>query len=319
MIWIANLLWLIGCLPWLAMIVSARPTRGENLTGIHIVTAPAALPAAIAAALHVLLARDVLGVFAWLGIAALPGYWVAMLALPIVATERKHGPTVKVGAVLAWASIGTLGNSLETAGWLPWLGFAPIATLGFAVYGMAVRRPLMRMLSRLRVGRRTPPPSEWELSQAEFQRREWRQLAPEPTLDQLLAFVRSLAPEVRHECLRRIASHPELAGAMATSLRTNSDSNVLHYLVHQYPLPRRDLAPAMTERLGRELERWTALRARPDGAREWFGDVVGLLDAGVAILRDGGDVRGPLARWARVLADHPDYRRLGHQVTKNLR
>lgn len=319
MVWIANLLWSIGCLPWLAMVLSAKPTRGENLTGIHVVTGPAALPAALAAALHLLLARDMLGGWTWLGFGALPGHWVAMLALPIVATDRRHGTAVKAFAALAWASIGALGNPLASAPWLPWLGFAPIVVLGFAVYGAALRSPVRRVVSRLPIARGGRPPSEWELSQAEFQRGEWRRLPPEAGLDQLLPFVRSFAPEVKDECLRRIAARTDLAGAMAAALASDDDSTVLHYVVHHYPRPRRELAAAMSERLDRELARWTTVMARPDGASKWFGNLVGVLDAGVAVLRDGGNVEAPLRRWAHALADHPEYRALGRQVGKYLR
>ena len=119
--------------------------------------------------------------------------------------------------------------------------------------------------------------------------------------------------------LRRIAARTDLAGAMAAALASDDDSTVLHYVVHHYPRPRRELAAAMSERLDRELARWTTVMARPDGASKWFGNLVGVLDAGVAVLRDGGNVEAPLRRWAHALADHPEYRALGRQVGKYLR
>lgn len=310
--WFAQFLWLVGSLPWLAMLLSAKPTRGENLTGIHLVLGPAALPPAIALALFL-----VVGPFGWFAAlpwALLPGIWLTLAALPAIATGPRRIRTWKAVGVTALLSVGAVGARVDAAPWLPWIGFVVVAACGVASYatiGKAWLGPRLRRASASR------EPSEWEIGQAEFQRKEWAKAAP-TTVATLLPFCRSLAPDVRAECLQKLAAHPDLDAELGTGLARRDEFDALHYLVHHYPRPRRTMARAVNERLADEHRRWAPLLSRRDDETRWLGNIVPLLDAGVAVLKDGGDVREPLARWRDTLVANPRYRPLGQQIAKYL-
>jgi len=312
--WFATFLWLVGSLPWFAMLWSARPTRGENMTGIHLVLGPAALPPTIAMALHLFVGP--FGHFGWLLGLLLPGVWIGLLALPAMATDRRRGVAWKVAGTTALLAIGAAGSRFDPAPWLPWIGFVLVAVLGVTCYGAigwAWLRPRLR-----RFGRAANEPSGWEVQQAGFQRQQWERTAP-TTVEQLLPFCRSFAPDVRASCLQQLAARPDLDAALATCLSTRDDTDALHYFVHHYPRPRRTMAAAVGARLASEHERWAELLAKSDDATRWLGNVVPVLDAGIAVLRDGGDVRAPLARWRDTLVANPRYRPLGKQIAKYLK
>ncbi len=318
---LANILWLVGSLPLLAMVLSARPTRGENLTAFHLVTGPAALPPAIAAALHLWLARDVLGCAVWFGWLAVPGAWVSLLAMPAIATERRRAVMTKGIAVSSLVGIGALGNPVHGAPWLVWVGFAAVVALGAAAYAIAAQLPLRRLAARFAASRRPPGYLDpWQQGQAEFQRTEWQRLPAEPSVARLLEFVRAFAPEVKAASLDRLASRTRLDEEISALLREQGgDSNVLHYVVHHYPRSRRGLDVAMHHRLEREFDHWTAFLATAEEPRHWTGNLLAILEAGLAITKDGGDVRAPLERWQRSLAKVPSLLAIAKELGKHLR
>lgn len=329
MAWFANILWLGGSLPLLAMLVAARPTRGENLTAAHLVTGPAALPPTIAAAIFLWLTRDTLGLPAWLGLLSLPGYWVAMLALPLAATGRRRAWLYKSAGLMGFAGPGLLGNGALLAAWVPWLGYAVLASFAGIVYGLAAphlwRRVLPHVLPDvlhrffLARRRRHEEPSSFELSQATWQRERWQLVSASATVDELLAFARAFAPEVKAASLERLAAHPELADSLAKSIVSGRDSDALHYLVHHYPRSRHELAPALSTRLDQLQAIWSKAFCRAAEPPHLPGGLGGLFDASIAVLRDGGDLRAPLERWQTLLASRPDYLGVAKELARHLR
>ncbi|MEZ6018166.1 MAG: hypothetical protein R3F49_23880 [Planctomycetota bacterium] len=319
------MIWLIGSLPLLAMLLAARPTRGENLTAAHLVTGPAALPPTLAAALFLWVVRDALGLAAWLGLACLPGYWVAMLALPLTATSPRHAWSSKAAGLLGFAAPAVLGNGAALGDWVPWLGFAAIVGLAAWVYGLAgpyVLRPVWqrlapRLMRNLRAQeRREGPPSNFERSQATWQRERWQHVTQSASVDELLPFVRAFAPEVKAASLERLAAHANLTESLERSIIRGGNSDPLNYLVHHYPRSRRELAPAMTARLEQVHGTWTEAARNTTKPPEVPEGLINLLDASIAVLRDGGELRPSLAKWKALLASRPDYRGVSKELTR---
>lgn len=318
---LANILWIAGSMPLLAMVLSAKPTRGENLTAFHLVTGPAALPPAIAAALHLWLARDTLGHAVWFGWLAIPGAWVSLLAMPAIATARRGAIVTKGIAVSSLVAIGALGNPVHGAPWFVWIGFATVVALGAAAYGVAAQLPLRRLAARFAASRRPPGHLDpWQQGQAEFQRTEWRGLPADPSVARLLDFVRAFAPEVKAASLDRLAGRPHLDEEVSALLaERGGDSNLLHYVVHHYPRSRRGLAAAMQHRLEQEHDHWTAFLATAAEPHSWTGNLLSILEAGLAVAKDGGDLRAPLERWQRSLAAVPRLRAVAKELARHLR
>lgn len=321
MIWIADLVLLLAGGPLLLWALLARPTRGENLTGAHRITAPMAIGMALAWALLLAGAPlpsrpgNLLLALLW------PGYVVALTLLPLAAHARRGAWLARLACALAIAATLLLGHGPVLHPILGWIGAAGIAAFGlggtFVLAEPWLRRLWHTCRSYLSSGSRAP--SSFEADQAAFQREQWRHLPADASVVDLLEHTRSLAPEVRQECLARLAARDDLATAVAALLQSPEPASVLHYLANDYPRPRAPLAAATAVMLATVRAKWIDRLRKDDSPRPWTGEVVPALECGIAVLRDGGDVRTELEVWQRQLATVPPLADLAAQLARQLR
>lgn len=319
--WIADGILLLCAGPLVAMALTARPTRGENLVGAHLITGPLAIGMALAWALHLLAAPlpsvlvNVLLALNW------PGYVVAMTFLPLAACGGRRARWIKGACALAPSFPPLLGHGPQLHPLAPWVGAAGVLAYG-AGGSLMLARPFWRRLRRwmARVLPSGPRPlSDFDQRLAAQQRERWQRLSPDASVSDLLGFARSQAPEVLQTCLARLAAHPDLTTAIADLLQAQDPDDVLHYVVHHYPRPRRELAAATNSMLATMRTNWLErLRADPS-PRPWTGNVVPALEVGIAVLHDGGDVRAELGTWQRELASLPPLAGLARELARLVR
>lgn len=322
MTWIADLLLLLAGAPLVLFALSARsPQRPENFTGAHVITGPMAIGMALAWALHLFAAplpstlANVLLALTW------PGYVVALTLLPLAAHGRRRAWAAKLACVFAAAAILLLGHGAALHPMAPWTGAVGIALLGLGGT-LLVAQPWLRRL-RHTLGRFVPSgpraPSAFDAGQSAWQREQWQQLPPDADVPALLAHTRSLAPDVRQACLARLAARDDLATAVTALLEGSEPEGVLHYLAHDYPRPRAPLAAATAAMLARVRAKWIGRLRKDRDPRPWTGEVVPALECGIAVLRDGGDVRAELDAWQRELATLPPLADLAKELARLLR
>jgi hypothetical protein len=298
---LADLLLVLAALPLLHLVVRARPMRGESFVGMHLLTLPIALVLAFAWGIHLAVeplpwpsANVLLWVF-W------PGHVVAMVVLPMAAYGGRGAQFARVACVAALAAAALIGHGGAWNAALPVVGAAVTAMLG-AGGTLAVLLPLLQLVRRkipFRLRRGPREPSEFERTQAEFQRDAWQKVPADAGVEVLLGFTRSFAPEVQGECLERLRTRADLVPALGAVLTGECPDDALHYVVHQFPHPRGPLAPAVAAMLAarrREIERNIA---RGDDQLPVF--TVGALECGLAVLEDGGDILGELTAWRELL------------------
>ncbi|MBL8754159.1 MAG: hypothetical protein JNK15_12735 [Planctomycetes bacterium] len=299
-----------GCL-MLVMALTARPTRGENLTGAHLVTGPIAIAFTLGGVLvHVAAPLSTTWANVLLGI-AWPGVLVATALLPLAGYGRKGGWVGKVAVPAIVAAPFLLGYGAAWHAAVPSAGGAVLMLVGLAGLWPIVQMPLRRLRWRLMrlVPFRSRQPSDWEAGQAEWQRGEWRKLPPDAPVAELLGHVRSLAPDVRAECHARLAALADLDEQLANALAGPMPGNPLWYVAFHYPRSRRPLAAAIVDLLARMRATLpNSLREDPH-PRPWSGDLMPALEAALTVLRDGGDVRAELEEWHRELATMPKFAR----------
>jgi hypothetical protein len=316
---LANLLAVISGALLVVLAVTAKPTRGENLMGFHLVTTPLGL----AQALAVLLGLCAHGVEpAWLGWLAgllLPGYGFAMLALPFACFDRR-GVTPARAAVLlgVLATFAVVDGPFVTA-WASSVGAGLVAVYGGIAVAMAANWWLGPKLRRMVQFHRPAGPDEWQQKQGEWQRGQWQQVPADATAGRLLAFVRAFAPEVKAMSLQRLAALPDLLEQIAHLLRTSATSDAPHYVVQHWPGRRADLAGAMRDHLDLMLADAKQRLRNDRGPNPFLGNYAGSLDAAIAVQQDGGDVHAALQRWHDFLASVPSHRQMAKQLVRYLR
>jgi hypothetical protein len=303
----------------LLLTLGARPTRGENLTAAHLVTGPMAIVFTIgvgivswAAPLPSALALVVLGLLA-------PGAIVGLTFLPLAAYGGRHARIVKAAAAVVVAAPFLLGHGAAVHTLLPWVGAAVLAAVGIAGTWFVLELPLRRLRARFALRRGPAQPSEWEDSQAAWQRGEWAKVPPDATVAALLPHARALAPDVQAACHERLAAHPELDAALAAALRGEETSDALWYLTHHYPRARQPFAAPMRELLARRRANWPDRLRADSHPRPWTGDVMAALECAAAVLLAGGDVRAELLAWHAEFTTMPKFRDIAKGIERLLK
>lgn len=316
---LANLLAVISGGLLVVLAITAKPTRGENLMGFHLVTTPLGLAQATAALLG-LIAHGVEP--AWLGWLAgllLPGYAFALLALPFACLDRRGATLARAAVLLAvLATLAVVDGPFVTA-WAPVGGAAVIAVYGGLAVALVAKWWLGPKLRRMVQFHRPAGPDEWQLKQGEWQREQWQQVLPDATAGRLLEFVRAFAPEVKAMSVQRLAALPDLLEQIANLLRTSTASDAPHYVVNHWPGRRADLAGAMRDHLELMLADAKQRLKRDRGPNPFLGNYAGSLDAAIAVQQDGGDVHAALQRWHDFLASVPSHRQMAKQLVRYLR
>ena len=316
---LANLLVVVSGGLLVVLAVTAKPTRGENLMGFHLVTTPLGLAQALAALLG-LLAHGVEP--AWLGWLAgllLPGYAFALLALPFVCLDGRGATLARAAVLLAVLATFAVVDGPFVTTWASVAGAAVIAVYGAIAVALLAKWWLGPKLRRMVQFHRPTGPDEWQLKQGEWQRGQWQQVPADATAGRLLEFVRAFAPEVKAQSLQRLAALPDLLAQIAHLLRTSTISDAPHYVVHHWPGRRSDLAGAMRDHLDLMLADAKQRLQRDRGPNPFLGNYVGSLDAAIAVQQDGGDVREALQRWHDFLAAVPQHREMARQLVRYLR
>ncbi len=313
--WLADVLLLLTGGPLVVMACRAPARRPRFVDGDFVITAPLAFGMVLAALLHLVFAP-----LPWwpshLLLAALaPGCWLTMTLLPLVARNRlrARAKQARAGCLLACVATELLGRGSRLHPWAPWLGAVVLAALGTGGTCLLLERPLRRgcrALLRL-VGLAPPALTSAERSAADRQRQAWRELAPNLGGSGLFAFARSLAPEVRAQCLARLAAAPDLDRLTAVGLSGPDAADVLAYVCHDYPRSRVALAAATAAMLAARRAQWPEHRDRT-------GDLESLLTCGIAVLRDGGDLRQALEAWLPLLAGRAEFAELERTLTAAL-
>lgn len=316
---LANLLAVISGGLLVVLAVTAKPTRGENLMGFHLVTTPLGLAQGTAALLG-LLAHGVEPTWlGWLAGLLLPGYAFALLALPFVCLDRRGATLARAAVLLAvLATFAVVDGPFVTA-WASVAGAAVIAVYGAIAVALLAKWWLGPKLRRMVQFHQPAGPDEWQLKQGEWQRGQWQQVPADATAGRLLEFVRAFAPEVKAQSLQRLAALPDLLAQIAHLLRTSTNSDAPHYVVHHWPGRRSDLAGAMRDHLDLMLADARKRLQRDRGPNPFLGNYAGSLDAAIAVQQDGGDVREALQRWHDFLAAVPQHREMARQLVRYLR
>lgn len=316
---LANLLAVISGGLLVVLAITAKPTRGENLMGFHLVTAPIAL----AQTLAVLLGLIAHGVEpAWLGWLAgflLPGYFVALAGLPFVCLDRRGATQARAAVLLAVAATLLVVDGAFVAASASLVGVGLVAVYGAITSSLLAKWWLAPMLRRMLQFHRPAGPDQWQQSQGAWQREQWQQVPADATAGRLLEFVRAFAPEVKAQSLQRLAALPDLLAQIAHLLRTSPTSDAPFYVVHHWPGRRSDLAGAMRDHLDLMLADAKQRLKRDTGPNPFLGNYAGSLDAAIAVQQDGGDVREALQRWHDFLAAVPQHREMARQLVRYLR
>lgn len=314
--WLADVLLLLTGGPLVVMACRAPPRRPQFVDGDFVITAPLAFGMVVATLLH-LVAAPLPWWPAHLLLAALaPGCWLAMTLLPLVARNRlrARAKPARAGCLLAVVATELLGRGAALHPWAPWLGAGVLGAFGAGGTRLLLERPLRRgRLALLRlVGLAPPLLTSAERSAADRQRQAWRELDPNLGSSGLFAFARSLAPEVRAQCLRCLAAEPDLDRLTAVGLTGPDAADVLAYVCHDYPRSRVALAAATAAMLATRRAQW------PDHG-DRTGDLESQLACGIAVLRDGGDLRPALAAWMPLLAGRAEFTELARTLAAALR
>ncbi len=300
-------LFALGALP-AAMLTFSRQRFGpEGPVGAHMITLPLALVQAVGLGFGVhggLLADTVLPAAALY--AALPGYVVAMLFLPILTNAPRQRFLMRAGVALALG-----GGALAFAGAAT--STAPLALVGalgpLVVGGVGCFVVLQFFAQQARnAAAQASADAErmdrFEREQSEFQRSEWAKLPPQPELWQLIQFTHAMAPEVRAEARAKLAALPDLEGAMRDLLGTGWAKHAIDTLRDAYPLSLAPLLPALAPLYRREAKSWESSLAGPNPG-SWCGNLAPWIDVAERAAKDGADVRACMTSWAHLLAGKP--------------
>ena len=314
MLLLADVLLALGGLAFSVLVVTARPVRPEGFVGLHLITVPIAL--VLTAAVGCVWFATPLP-WRWANVllpCLLPGLAVALTVLPYAAFQRRGAALAQLGAVLVVLAAFAFAHGSAVAPGLATAAACLLAAVGLAgSFGIAaplwqlVRR---RLPLRLRRRRRAALPSAFELAEAEVQRAQWALAAAHADVPTLLAFARSFAPEVRQQCLDRLARRPDLAVALAGCLRGPEPGDALHYVRNDYPRSRAELGPMVAAMLAARLDSASA----PTDFLTFAA-----LECGITVLRDGGDVRRELAAWQQRLQASPEAAAAAKVLRRELR
>lgn len=299
----ANLLLLAGAGPMLVLVLADKRTGPEGPVGAHMITGPLALAQVLAMALA--LWAGAMTPAGWLATAVgwcLPGYFVAMTVLPILALSRRWRRLAVLGALAGLAGCALV---VDGAAWRPELAFVGgilVAAAGAIGYGMLFSLWLQTANNHARAAAsEAERDDKFHREQSAWQLGEWRKLPADAELWQLIQFVHALHPEVQAQCQARIAAMPDLDARMAALLRTGWAEHALRYVARDYPHSRRALAPSLAPFLDAECPKWEAqLRSAPR-PETWSANLDKYVECMRAVIADGGDLQAQAARWRNML------------------
>lgn len=293
----------------LLLLIGGRQRTGpEGPVGAHMVTIPLALALAGAAGMAFGLGRlQPLGVPAVVGFVALPGFIVALTLLPILPRPARRRAVARAGVVGAIVGVALCLHGQElTTGVVPVaLGLALIGAVALFGYGVLVALFVQTERNRARAAvAEVERQSEFEKNQAAWSLSEWRKLPANPELWQLINLVHAFHPEVRAQCLAKIAALPDLTGDMQQLLGTGWAEHAMRYLRDDYPLSRAPLAPQLSAFFVKEAARWKKSLANDSNPSSWYHNLVTNFDVAEKTVADGGDVaalRPGLRAWIGAL------------------
>lgn len=298
----------------LVFTLGGRPRNGEAFVGAHLVTGPVAIVfvlgailVQVAAPLPSTAANVALGL-AW------PGAIVGLTILPLTAYQRRGARFTKAVTPLLVAAPFAMGHGADLHVALPWCGASALALVGLGGSHVLLAWPLQRLFHRFTRRFATRQPSEWERSQADWQRSQWQQLPSDASVPILLGHARSLAPDVRTDCHARLAAHPELDAGIAAALLGEHPSDALWYVAHHYPRERAKLAGPLNELLSRLRTTWPRRLREDPHPNPWTGDLIPAFDCAIAVLAAGGDTRAELSAWQRELAALPKFQKTAKEL-----
>ena len=305
---LATLLLVIAGGP-LLLVISGRQRWGpEGPVGAHVLTIPLALALAIAAGIAFGLGRlEPLGVPAAVGYATLPGFVVAMTLLPILPSREGRRAVARAGVVSA--VVGVLlclhGWAMTTAVVPVAIGLLLIGVVALFGYGVLIALFVQGERNRARaVVAEAERQTEFEKNQAAWSLSEWQKLPPDPELWQLINLVHAFHPDVRAQCLAKIAALPDLTAAMQELLGTGWAEHAMRYLRDDYPLSRAPLAPQLSAFFVKEAARWESSLAHDNNPGSWYFNLVANFEVAEKTVADGGDVgalRPGLTAWIGAL------------------
>lgn len=318
MLWFGTVLCALGGMLLAALALPGKPTRGENLIGAHLYTAPLALAFTIGALCVLLGAPLPHPAASWVLGLSLPGLLPAMTLLPLAAHGHRHALLAKAAVLLVVLAPFALGHGGNLHAALPWLGAGVLVLVAAAglwgVFGSWLRRRLARWTAGLR--RRAP--SAFEVEQGDWQRRQWLAVPPVASVEVLLGHARALAPDVRTACQQRLLAHPDLEAGLAAALRGPEPGAALWYLRHCYPRAKAPFAAPLVELLAGMRRTWPERLRADSHPRPWTGDLLPALECAVAVLREGGEVRDELLAWQGELAALPPFAELAQDLEREL-
>ncbi|MEZ6038137.1 MAG: hypothetical protein R3F29_11685 [Planctomycetota bacterium] len=281
----------------------------EGPVGAHMVTAPLALAVVVA-----LLLAGLSGSFAeaaaahgtprWPLFLSLPALFIALVVLPIMAGEHQMrswarlgiGVTTAGGILVLWAPLVAPGTVAAAVGM--WL----VAAVGGAAYAVMAVAWMQLQAARQRSAQKARDrEDEFRSEQAQWQREQWAKLPEQPALWQLIQFEHSFDLQVQQACLDKIAALPDLDGEMQKLLGTGWGEHALDYIRKHYPHSRAPLAPALSELLDKQRERWRKTLEGPTNPGSWFYNLATIVEAAEQVAADGGDVRAAMRGWAKLL------------------
>ena len=303
----ADVLLVLGCLPMLLLTFTAKRSGPEGPVGAHMITGPLALLQAAALAIA-------FGNAAWaeLGLASgwlyliLPGHIVASTALPILAIEARWRRPVRaaIAAVVAGCVLTTNAHTFPAGAAA--LGITGLALVGVhAGIGYAMLFALWVQVERNRMRAaqaEVVQQSEFVTKQAEWQRGEWAKLPANAELWQLIQFTHAFAPEVKAQCLERIANLSELEKEVQAMLGTGWAEHSLRYLADHYPLRFGPLAAAFQALLVEQCERWEVTLRDDRNAGTWYHNLAHYFTNGRHRVFDAEHVDGGVA-----VVDDPEH------------
>ncbi|MBK8101110.1 MAG: hypothetical protein IPK26_28845 [Planctomycetes bacterium] len=293
----------------LLLLVGGRQRWGpEGPVGAHMLTMPLALALAIAAGLAFGLGRlEPLGVPAAAGYATLPGFVVAMTLLPILPSAPRQRAVARAGVVGAIVGVALcLHASALISPVVPVaIGLGLIGAVAVFGYGVLIALFVQAERNRARTAvADAERQTEFEKNQAAWSLSEWQKLPANPELWQLINLVHAFHPDVRAQCLAKIAALPDLTADMQELLGTGWAEHALRYLRDDYPLSRAPLAPQLSAFFVKEAARWKSSLAHDANPGSWYWNLVTNFDVAEKTVADGGEVsalRPGLQAWIDAL------------------
>ncbi len=300
---VANLLWFLAGGLGLLLVASMKRTGPEGPVGMHMVTAPLALGQAIAVACG--LGAGALAETGWFATAvgwALPGYVVAMTALPFAALSSRWRAAALAAVVAAVAGAAGAIDGVHAHAVVSWIGGALVVATGLGGYGLLAA--LWLHVERNRAAADAADAErmdEYQRTQSAWELGEWNKLPANAELWQLIQFAYALNEDVQEQCQARIAAIEDLDRQMAALLRTGWAEHALRYVAQDYPQSRAPLAPSLAPFLDAECTKWEAhLRGAPL-PQSWAVNLTKYVDCMVAVIADGGDLKSQATRWRTML------------------